>query len=113
MYAFRVTVSAVGLLQKILTNTPLLNEGKVKFLQIKQDTVQQNMKRDVSVSAYEYMKHDILLPLCASVNILDDPLHSPSCVHNSWMAYFSTKRQKYQNIVFTRQTHLNIVFTEI
>ena len=82
MYAFRVTVSAVGLLQKILTNTPLLNEGKVKFLQIKQDTVQQNMKRDVSVSAYEYMKHDILLPLCASVNILDDPLHSPSCVHN-------------------------------
>ena len=40
------------------------------------------MKRDVS--AYVHMKRDTPLPLYASVNILDDPLHSPSYVHNGW-----------------------------
>ena len=38
------------------------------------------MKRD-SVSAYVHMKRDTPLPLYASVNILDDALHSPSYVH--------------------------------
>ena len=38
------------------------------------------MKRD-SVSAYVHMKRDTPLPLYASVNILDDPLDSPSYVY--------------------------------
>ena len=41
------------------------------------------MKRD-SVSTYVHMKRDTPLPLYASVNILDDSLHSPSYVHNGW-----------------------------
>ena len=36
------------------------------------------MKRDVS--AYVYARCDTPLPLYASVNILDDPLHCPSYV---------------------------------
>ena len=39
------------------------------------------------------MKRDTPLPLYTSVNILTDPLYSPSYVHTWWMAYFSTKRQ--------------------
>ena len=38
------------------------------------------MKRD-SVSVYVHMTHDTLLHLYASVNILNDPLDSPSYVH--------------------------------
>ena len=69
-----------------------MNEGKLKFLQITQDTIRQNMKRD-SVSAYVHMRRDTPLPLYTPVHILDDPLHSPSYVHIYWTAYFSTKRQ--------------------
>ena len=50
------------------------------------------MKKD-SVKAYVHMKRDTPLRLYASVNILDDPLHSPSYAHTEWMAYFSTKGQ--------------------
>ena len=38
------------------------------------------MKSD-SVSVYVHMKRDTPLSLYASLNILDDPLHSPSYVH--------------------------------
>ena len=37
------------------------------------------MKGD-SVSVYVHMRRDTPLSLYASVHILDDPLHSPSCV---------------------------------
>ena len=63
-----------------LANTPFLNEGKVKFLQIKQDTIRQ--KHEKSVSAYVHMRRDTPLPLYAPVHISDDPLfHSPNCVN--------------------------------
>ena len=60
-----------------MTNATFLNEGKVKFLQIKQDSMKkQKMKRD-SVSAYVHMRRDSSLPLYAPVHTLDDfpPYH--------------------------------------
>ena len=62
-----------------MANTPFLNEGKVKFLQIKQDTIRQ--KHEKNVSAYVHMRRDTPLPLYVPVHILDDPLHSLSYVH--------------------------------
>ena len=35
----------VGEKKQCLTNTPLLSEGKVKFLQIKQDTIRQKHEK--------------------------------------------------------------------
>ena len=53
--------------KSFLTNTPFLNEGKVKFLQIKQD---KNIKRE-SVSAYVQMTRDTLLHIPPVVYVLN------------------------------------------
>ena len=44
------------------------------------------------VRTYLMTNFSTFLPLSAPLHILDDPLHSPSCVCTQWMAYFSTKK---------------------
>ena len=55
-----------------LTNTSFLNEGKVKFLQMKQGNIRQKHEKD-RVITYVHMRRDTPLSLYAPVNILDDP----------------------------------------
>ena len=38
-------IDLIGEKQPFLTNRPLLNEGKVKFLQIKQNTIRQKHEK--------------------------------------------------------------------
>ena len=38
-------INLIGEKEPLLTNTPFLNEGKVKFLQIKQDTKRQKHEK--------------------------------------------------------------------
>ena len=38
-------IDLIGETQTFLTNTPFLSEGKVKFLQIKQDTIKQKHEK--------------------------------------------------------------------
>ena len=40
-YFMTTKINIIGEKQPFLTNTPFLNEGEVKFLQIKQDTIRQ------------------------------------------------------------------------
>ena len=74
-------------------NTPFLNEGNGKFLQIKQDTIKQNMKRDI-VSAYVHIRRDNPLPLSAPVHILNEIPSIPPAAHvlNEW--YISQPKDK-------------------
>ena len=51
------------------------------------------------------MRRDTPLPMYAPVHILDDPLHSPSCVSTYWMAYLSTRKQIR---TFEYRIHCNI-----
>ena len=44
-YFITTEVDLIGEKQPFLTNIPFLNEGKVKFLQIKQDTIRQKYEK--------------------------------------------------------------------
>ena len=44
-YFTTTKIDLIGEKQPFLTNTPFLNEGKVKFLQIKQNTIRQEHEK--------------------------------------------------------------------
>ena len=44
-YFMTTEIDLIGEKQPFLTNRPLLNEGKVKFLQIKQNTIRQKHEK--------------------------------------------------------------------
>ena len=44
-YFMTTEIDLIGEKQSFLTNIPFLNEGKVKFLQIKQDTLRQKHEK--------------------------------------------------------------------
>ena len=81
-------INLVGEKYSFLMNTSFLNKYKVKFLQMKQDTIRQkrfqkNLKRN-SVSVYIHMRRNTLSPCAhAAVQNFDDPTPSPtSCLHS-------------------------------
>ena len=53
---------------------------RLNFYKWNKTPYNKNLKRD-GLSAYVHMKRDAALPMYASVNILDGPLHFPSYVH--------------------------------
>ena len=44
-YLMTADIDLIGEKETFLTNTPFLNEGKVKFLQIKQNTIRQEHEK--------------------------------------------------------------------
>ena len=44
-YLMTADIDLIGEKEPFLTNTPFLNEGKVKFLQIKQNTIRQEHEK--------------------------------------------------------------------
>ena len=44
-YLMTTDIDLIGEKETFLTNTPFLNEGKVKFLQIKQNTIRQEHEK--------------------------------------------------------------------
>ena len=70
VYFIITEIDLIGEKKPFLTNAPFLNEGKVKFLQIKQDTIRQKHEKRC-VSAYVHMRRDTPLPLYAPAHILD------------------------------------------
>ena len=45
VYLMTTDIDLIGEKETFLTNTPFLNEGKVKFLQIKQNTIRQEHEK--------------------------------------------------------------------
>ena len=96
-YFITTAIDLIGEKQSFLENTPFLNEGKVKFLQIRQDVIRQKHEKRCTHEAWypsppvRIRKHFGWAPSIPLVTY----------ILNGWSIFQPKDKEEHSNVVFT------------